>query len=81
MSPLHCAAEEGHVEIVNLLLEKGVDVDIGANGVLITDDGASARVRCSGGTPLHCAAKRGQVEVAKILLARGADCAAVRNVS
>ncbi|KAK8458526.1 hypothetical protein SEVIR_3G395100v4 [Setaria viridis] len=55
--PLHDAVEEGHCEVVRLLLSKGVDVDP-INYV---------------GTPLHLAASKDQDLAVKILLEHGAD--------
>ncbi|CAN6352275.1 unnamed protein product [Urochloa humidicola] len=56
-TPLHNAAEFGHLEAVRLLLSKGVPVDpINRRG-----------------TPLHLAAAMDHDEVVKILLERGAD--------
>jgi Ankyrin repeats (3 copies)/Ankyrin repeat len=58
---LHSAAFVGKVEVVNLLLEKGAEVNARAK------DGA---------TPLHLAVKRGHVSVAKLLFTKGANLTA-----
>ena len=58
---LHSAAFVGKVEVVNLLLEKGADVNARAK------DGA---------TPLHLAVKRGHVLAAKLLFTKGANLTA-----
>jgi ankyrin repeat protein len=63
----------GHVEIVKLFLERGIDVNIGIDSSLKDDE--------AGMTPLHCAARAGQMEVVKLLLEHGADCNAVTAVS
>ncbi|KAK3136930.1 hypothetical protein QOZ80_5BG0445230 [Eleusine coracana subsp. coracana] len=56
-TPLHNAAEEGHLEAAKLLLSTGVPVDpINRRG-----------------TPLHLAAAKGHDQVVKILLEHGAD--------
>jgi len=55
---LHFAAGRGHKEIVQLILSKGVDVNI-ANK--------------NGGTPLHRAAYMGHKDVVAVLLENGAD--------
>ena len=55
---LHCAALNGHVEIVRLLLQNGADVKAKSNG---------------GSTPLHWAAKFGHVDILHLLLENGAD--------
>ncbi len=53
---LHCAASNGHKEVVKLLLEKGADID--------TEDESNY-------TPLHSAAHNGYPEVVKLLLQKG----------
>ena len=56
---LHLAAEEGHLDCVNLLLRQGAEVD--------------RRDRTDKATALHWAAAGGHLDVAKSLLAAGAD--------
>jgi len=56
---LHRAAEKGSVEIVKILLEKGVDVNL-------LDIKAKA-------SPLHYAALNSHIEVVKLLIENGAD--------
>jgi len=58
LAPLHYAALNGHLEIVKILIEKGVNVSA-------RDDWDR--------TPLHWAAYNGHVEVAKELIANGAN--------
>merc|ERR1719221_191688 len=60
--PLHFAALEGHVQVVEFLLDQGVDGE--ATIVSYT-------------SPLHLAALNGHSEVAALLLKRGADAEAV----
>jgi len=55
---LHVASKHGHVEISELLLRGGADVNARAGG---------------GVTPLHLAARNGQVPAAELLLAAGAN--------
>ena len=39
MTPLHLAAENGHIKIVDYLYDQGADIDIqDDNGVIIHDD-------------------------------------------
>lgn len=56
-SSLGFATAEGHWEIVNLLIEKGADINSQ------NDLGNSA---------LHCASNKGQIEIVKLLLTNGA---------
>src|SRR5437762_2253717 len=58
LMPLHCAAEEGSKEMMELLLAYKADVNA-------EDD--------EGGTPLHWAADGGHKEIVELLLAHGAD--------
>ena len=55
---LHIAAEEGKIDTVKSLLERGVDVD--------------AR-NASNETPLERAAAKGEVDVVRLLIERGAE--------
>ena len=55
---MNLAANNGHIEVVKLLLENGADVTIATE---------------SGITPLNSASGGGHVEVVKLLLEKGAD--------
>lgn len=55
---LHVAAGEGRLEVVQLLIELGADVEV--------------RGGIGGGTPLNFAAAEGRLEVVRCLLAHGA---------
>ena len=55
---LYCASENGHTEVVRLLVDAGADCD--------------QAHRCH--APLHIAAWQGHVEVVRLLLAAGASC-------
>ncbi|MCA7010841.1 ankyrin repeat domain-containing protein [Wolbachia endosymbiont of Tribolium confusum] len=57
-TPLHFAAENSHVDIVKLLIEKGADVNAAGQ---------------DGRTPLHFAAENSHVDVVKLLIEKGAD--------
>lgn len=57
-SAIHWAAEEGHEQIVDMLLERGADVNAASS---------------YGTSPLHCAANGGNTDIVRLLLQRGAD--------
>eukprot|EP01097_Dermamoeba_algensis_P006846 TRINITY_DN426_c0_g1_i1.p1 TRINITY_DN426_c0_g1~~TRINITY_DN426_c0_g1_i1.p1 ORF type:complete len:127 (-),score=45.42 TRINITY_DN426_c0_g1_i1:252-632(-) len=58
MTPLQCAAENGHLDIVDFLLQKGADVNKQVQGMP---------------SALHYAAGHGHIEVVKSLLKAGAS--------
>ena len=66
---LYWAAYWGHMEIAELLISEGADV----NAVSNTHEHG-------GLTPLHHAASKGQKEIAELLIAKGADVNAKDNV-
>ena len=63
-TPLHFAAQNGHLEVVRLLLERGANVN-----AQNTDELWWRERR----TPLHFAAQNGHLDVVRLLLERGAN--------
>ena len=63
-TPLHDAASNGHVEVMEILLEHGANIN---------DRGEIGSKQSEGVTPLHEAAMEGQVEAMTTLLQHGAD--------
>jgi ankyrin repeat protein len=59
-TPIHLAAEEGHAEMIKLILKHGGDVNSRTEGV-----------NCI--TPLHIAAAKGRAAAVETLIAAGAD--------
>ena len=56
LTALHCAAKEGHPDVVRVLIDAGADIDTKNNGR----------------SPLHCASDSGALEVVKTLVEAGA---------
>lgn len=69
VSAVHEAARNGHLEMMKVMLEKGVDVNI------TMDEPAE-----SGNTPLHVACIYGHGEIVKLLEENGAD-STIQNVN
>ncbi|KAK4743514.1 hypothetical protein SAY87_001515 [Trapa incisa] len=59
VTPLHLAAEGGHLDVMDELLERGANIDARTKGAC-------------GWTPLHCAAKERKREAVKFLIENGA---------
>ena len=67
-TPLHAAADNGHVSVVSTLLAEGANVNV-----------KSGNVRTPGWTPLHYAVDNGHISVVLTLLAEGAEVNATDN--
>jgi ankyrin repeat protein len=84
LTPLHCAAYQGHREIVEFLLAAGVDVN--ARAVRDPEPNSISRENptpddgfATGVTPLHAAAVSGDPCVVEVLLAHGAKIQATNE--
>ncbi len=64
-SPLHCAAQQGHAEIAELLIAKGANPNA---------------IDMMGETPLHTAVLGGHKDVVMVLLAGGANVNAINRM-
>ena len=71
LSPLSWAAIEGHKEVAELLIAKGVDVNAKTTSQLYSS--ARKILRAKGSTPLHLAVVEGHKNVAELLIDKGAD--------
>jgi outer membrane protein assembly factor BamB len=88
MIPLHWAALNGHKDIVELLIQKGADVNAGPQTPLLfacqrgkkdviellISKGADINVKNnSGQMPIHFLARDGYTDIVELLIAKGAD--------
>ena len=90
-TPLHLAASEGHLDICQILLERGADacvhndsgdtpLHLAASSNLLLAHNADAFVHDKrGNTPLHFTSSDGHLEVTRMLLERGADVSSQNN--
>ena len=60
MTPLHYAAENGHLSVVEYLVNQKADINAASNGF-------------KSGTPLHYAAKNGHLSIVEYLVDQKAD--------
>jgi ankyrin repeat protein len=66
VAPLICAAQEGHLAVVEALLRRGATVD---------------HANADGWTPLFIVAKKGHLAVLEVLLGRGAGHPAAQTTA
>lgn len=69
ISAVHYAAKQNHVEMIKVMIDKGVDINI-------TEDeqvSVSSVAACAGNTPLHVACDKGNKEIVEVLINAGAD--------
>ena len=66
MTPLHYAAEFGHIKVTKFLIEKGANIEVKNE---------------DGNTPLHEAVDGGHFEVVKYLIEKGAQLDAKNNTN
>jgi hypothetical protein len=84
--PLESAANYGDLEVVQLLLDCGVDINSPDSPLfpaawgnspaavrLLLSRGADPNVRANGLTPLHLASEYGKIEIARLLIEHGAS--------
>ncbi|KAF0718222.1 Aste57867_1830 [Aphanomyces stellatus] len=71
VTPLHCAAINGHLEVVKILLENGADVNRACN---VRRTGVLLLTQCNlyGITALHRAVLKRHADIVKLLLEKGA---------
>jgi ankyrin repeat protein len=67
---LHMAARHGHIEVAQMLLDRGADVH---DAQITLDEDAEDAVREAALTPLHLAVRHNHRAMVQLLLARGAD--------
>jgi ankyrin repeat protein len=83
--PLHRAAQEGHVDAVQYLVEKGANIEatsVRERGCIALRVLASCLTACAqdGWTPLHWAAVYGHVDAVRYLVDKGANINATNKV-
>jgi cytochrome c len=87
--PLHDAAKDGNIELIEKLITQGADINEGTGfatplyfaikqghsdaAELLIERGADVNAPSIGGTPLHAASRAGLAELVRLLLDRGAD--------
>ncbi|KAJ7256364.1 ankyrin repeat-containing domain protein [Mycena rebaudengoi] len=86
MGALRSAASRGNIEIVKLLVQRGLGGDLGQALLAAASErrleiiqfllasGADVNTQGDYGTPLHVACRQGFTEIVQVLLDHGADC-------
>ena len=83
-SSLSVACSKNHLQVAQLLISKGADVDYQksvCNNIIIVFIVFKMVLSQNGWTPLHAAADRGHIELVKLLLSSHAKLNTKTNVS
>ncbi|MHC4661164.1 MAG: ankyrin repeat domain-containing protein [Planctomycetota bacterium] len=73
--PFHVAAREGWIEVMKILIERGIEIDtpVLALGRVTYGNGFETEEHENDDTALHIAAEEGHLEIIRLLIENGAD--------